>query len=168
MNAMANIDRSEFDALLVPQLERMRGYAIRITGSREAADELLNQTALRALCAWSQFQPGTNFGAWMFRILRNEFVSGCRRAVRAPQQFPDADELAQNLLAVMPTQDKQLFRADIARALKRLPVAWRHALIAICVHGLSYEEYARYIEAPVGVVKSRLWRARERLGELLA
>jgi len=153
-----------FHDMLIEHLPRLRAYAILMTRNRSAADDLLQETALKALRAETQFMPGTNFGAWMYRILRNEFISSRRRAKRAPACIEDVSD---EVLARKGTQESNFFCGEIIRAMESLQEGQREVLILICASGLSYEEAAEMLQCSVGTVKSRLWRARASMEKLL-
>jgi RNA polymerase sigma-70 factor (ECF subfamily) len=153
-----------FHDMLIEHLPRLRAYAILMTRNRSAADDLIQETALKALRAEAQFTPGTNFGAWMYRILRNEFISSRRRAKRAPARLEDVSD---EVLARKGTQESNFFCGEIIRAMESLQEGQREVLILICASGLSYEEAAEMLQCSVGTVKSRLWRARASMEKLL-
>ncbi|MBL8629267.1 MAG: sigma-70 family RNA polymerase sigma factor [Rhodospirillaceae bacterium] len=146
-----------FDQLLVEALPRLRGYAISLTGNRALADDLLQEAAMRALAARTQFTMGTNFNAWMYRILRNEFVSWMRKPSR---RVVPIDQLPEALLSRAAVQENQILVRELGQALAKLPRAQREALVLICGSGLSYEEAASVLGCTVGTVKSRVFRAR--------
>jgi RNA polymerase sigma-70 factor (ECF subfamily) len=154
----------DFHTMLVEILPRLRAYAIWLTRNRAAADDLLQETACRALRAQDQFEMGTNFTAWMFRILQNEFISSTRRAKRTPVPI---DDLSESFLLQQPEQEKVIFSRQVIKALDQLRPAQRQTLELICAAGLSYEEAAAAINCSIGTVKSRLWRARRHMEELL-
>jgi RNA polymerase sigma-70 factor (ECF subfamily) len=165
MSDATNTDIPEsFHDMLIAHLPRLRAYAILMTRNRAAADDLLQETALKALRAEAQFTPGTNFGAWMYRILRNEFISSRRRAKRAPASI---DDVSDEVLARRGTQESNYFCGEIIRAMDSLQDGQREVLSLICAGGLSYEEAAEMLQCSVGTVKSRLWRARARMEKLL-
>lgn len=149
-----------FDQLLVEALPKLRGYAIALTNDRAMADDLLQETAMRALGARTQFTMGTNFNAWMYRILRNEFVSWMRKSHRKAVPI---DNLPEAFLSSSATQENQLLVRELGQALGKLPRAQREALVLICGSGLSYDEAADVIGCTVGTVKSRVYRARAQM-----
>ncbi|TAL00237.1 MAG: sigma-70 family RNA polymerase sigma factor [Rhodospirillaceae bacterium] len=153
-----------FYDMLIEHLPRLRASAIRMTRNRSDADDVLQETALKALRAESQFAPGTNFGAWIYRILRNEFISSCRRAKRPAVSI---DEVPDDVLARRGAQESRYFCTEVMCAMDSLRDTEREALILVCAGGLSYEEAAERLMCSVGTVKSRLWRARTSLGKIL-
>jgi RNA polymerase sigma-70 factor (ECF subfamily) len=149
-----------FDQLLIEALPKLRGYAIALTNDRAMADDLLQETAMRALGARTQFQMGTNFNAWMYRILRNEFISWMRKSHRKAVPI---DNLPEAFLTSSATQENQILVRELGQALGKLPRAQREALVLICGSGLSYEEASAVIGCTVGTVKSRVYRARAQM-----
>jgi RNA polymerase sigma-70 factor (ECF subfamily) len=153
-----------FHQMLTEHLPRLRAYAIMLTRDRVAAEDLLQETALRALRAQSQFTLGTNFTAWMYRILRNEYISSLRRSKRRPILLEDIPE---ELLSRGGEQDDKVLTNEIIHAMDKLQTSQREVLILICAGGLSYEEAAESLECSVGTIKSRLWRARRHMQALV-
>ena len=149
-----------FHDMLTDRLPRLRAYAIMLTRDRVAAEDLLQETALRALKAQSQFALGTNFTAWMYRILRNEYISSLRRSKRRPILLEDIPE---ELLSRSGEQDDKVLTREIIQAMDNLQPSQREVLILICAGGLSYEEAAVSLDCSVGTIKSRLWRARRHM-----
>lgn len=153
-----------FHDMLVTQLPKLRPYALMMAGSRAAADDLLQETALKVLRAEAQFEPGTNFSAWTYRILRNAFISSCRRAKRTPR---DIDTVPEEFLARPATQEDKIATREVFQAMRQLPETQREVLSLVCGSGMSYEDAAEVLECSVGTVKSRLWRARSKMKDLL-
>jgi RNA polymerase sigma-70 factor (ECF subfamily) len=158
------VDRKGRDALLaaVPSL---RAFAMSLTGNVDRADDLVQDTIVRAWSHFDHFKPGTNLHAWLFTILRNLFHSDYRKRKREVED-PNAS-LAQKV-AVLPEQGARLDWADFRIALAKLPHDQREALLLIGAEGFSYDEAARICDVAVGTIKSRVNRARKRLIELLA
>jgi RNA polymerase sigma-70 factor (ECF subfamily) len=154
----------EFHTMLTEHLPRLRAYAIMLTRDRVSAEDLLQETALRALRARTQFTLGTNFTAWMYRILRNEYISSLRRSKRRPILLEDIPE---ELLSHNSEQDDKVLTREIIQAMDKLQPSQREVLILICAGGLSYEEAAQSLACSVGTIKSRLWRARRHMQTLV-
>jgi RNA polymerase sigma-70 factor (ECF subfamily) len=146
---------------LVPKL---RAFAMSLCGKPDRADDLVQETLMKAWAKMSSFQPGTSMIAWLYTILRNEFYTEYRRHRR---EVPDADGVFAARLTTRATQDGQLEFQDFRAALFSLPADQREALVLIGASGLSYEEAARICGCPVGTVKSRVNRGRAKLAELL-
>ena len=149
-------------ALVIPHL---RAFGRSLSGSRDLADDLVQETLLKAWAARKRFQAGTNMRAWTFIILRNLFLSQMRRA-RFKGEW---DELtASKRLAAPASQDRHVELGDMQRALMHLPQPQREALILVSASGFSYEEAAAICDCAVGTIKSRVNRARTRLAEQLS
>jgi RNA polymerase sigma-70 factor (ECF subfamily) len=159
-----NIERPLRDALLgaVPSL---RAFAISLTNDPIRADDLVQDTLLRALSRMDQFERGTNLNAWLFTILRNLFHTEYRKRRR---EVEDPDNAHAARLAVRPEQGSRLEFEDFRAALAKLTPDQREALLLVGAQGMSYEETAAVCGVAVGTIKSRVNRARARLAELLA
>ena len=157
-------DPSIHDALLaaVPSL---RAFAISLSGNVDRADDLVQDTLLRALSHIDSFQPGTNLNAWLFTILRNLFHSEYRKRRR---EVEDVDGIYASRLATQPEQGARLDMEDFKTALARLPPDQREVLLLVGASGFSYEEAAEICQCAVGTIKSRVNRARTRLAQMLA
>src|SRR4051794_12597703 len=155
----------EVRSAMLALLPSLRAFALSLTNTREIADDLVQDTLVRALAKIDQFQPGTNMGAWLFTILRNLFYSHCRRTKHEVED-PDGSYAAR--LCTAPDQHARCDVQDMLRALGRLPTDQREALLLIVAEGLSYEEAAQVCGMLVGTIKSRVSRGRVRLAELLA
>ncbi|WP_339707108.1 NepR family anti-sigma factor [uncultured Sphingosinicella sp.] len=147
---------------IIPQL---RAFGRSLSGNRDMADDLVQETLLKAWAARDRFQAGTNIRAWTFIILRNLFLSQMRRA-RFKGEW---DELvADRILSAPAGQDKQIELADLQRALLELPPAQREALILVGAGGFAYEEAASICDCAVGTIKSRVARGRAALELVIA
>lgn len=145
---------------LIPNL---RAFAVSLCGDVERADDLVQETLLKAWNHIDSFQEGTNLRAWMFTILRNTYFSDCRRRRREVED--DGSKAAE--LAVHPGQQGYLDMQDFRRALNVLPPDQREALVLVGAAGFSYEEAAKISNCAVGTIKSRVNRARAKLTEML-
>ena len=152
------------DALLaaVPSL---RAFAISLCGQVDRADDLVQDTLLRALSNIDRFERGTNLNAWLFTILRNLFHSEYRKRRR---EVEDPDGSYAGRLKVQPEQGSRLDFEDFRTALNQLPHDQREALLLVGASGFSYEEAATICGCAVGTIKSRVNRARSRLATPLA
>jgi RNA polymerase sigma-70 factor, ECF subfamily len=144
---------------------RLRAFAISLCGNVDRADDLVQETLLRALSHIDQFQPGTNMSAWLFTILRNLFRSDYRKRRR---EVEDDDGSYAETLKSQPEQSGRLEFEELPVALAKLPADQREALILIGASGLSYEQAAEICGCPIGTIKSRVNRARKRLAELMS
>lgn len=159
-----HLDPSVRDAMLsaVPSL---RAFAISLCGNVDRADDLVQETLLRAMANIESFQPGTNMSAWLFTILRNLFRSEYRKRRR---EVEDTDGSYAESLRSHPEQQGRVEFEEFRAALTRLPPDQREALILVGASGFSYEEAAAICNCAVGTIKSRVNRARTRLAELLS
>ena len=140
----------------------LRRYAFALTGGQQEAEDLVQDTLLRAVAAAKSFRSGGNLRAWLFSIMHNAFVSGTRR--RGPRLVELDDETAAP--AATPVQLIKLELRDTLGALARLPEPQRAALSLIALEEFSYDEAARVLEIPVGTLMSRLARGRETLRQM--
>ncbi|MGQ0661182.1 sigma-70 family RNA polymerase sigma factor [Sphingosinicella sp.] len=160
----APLPDDEFKHELAQVIPHLRAFGRSLSGSRDLADDLVQETLLKAWAARKRFQAGTNMRAWTFIILRNLFLSQMRRA-RFKGEW---DELtASKILAAPANQDKQIELADMHRALMHLPQPQREALILVGAGGFAYEEAAQICDCAVGTIKSRVARGRVALEALL-
>jgi RNA polymerase sigma-70 factor, ECF subfamily len=152
------------DALLaaVPSL---RAFAISLIGDAHRADDLVQDTIMRAWANLDRFERGTNLNAWLFTILRNLFHSEYRKRKR---EVEDADGSYAARLATAPEQNARLDFYDLRLALAKLSPDQREAVLLIGAEGFSYEEAAQICGTAVGTIKSRVNRARRRLSELMS
>jgi len=156
-------DDAEFKRLLVGIVPALRRFAVSLVRESAAADDLVQDTLLRAWRARTRFEPGTNFEAWTFTILRNLFYSNQRKH----REVEDENGSYSAGLATPPSQAGRLDLQDMRAALDRLPPAQRESLVLVAIENLSYEEAASVMNCQVGTVKSRVWRAREQLARML-
>ena len=160
----------DFEKAAMPYVDSLYNTAYRMTRNSEDAEDLVQETYLKALKGFVSFQQGTNFRAWMYRILRNTFLTS-RSGLSVKMTVPlDREEDA-----VGPPTDTPeaalLARADqqmLQSALERLPVQFREVILLCDVEEMSYREIADIIGIPIGTVMSRLSRARKSMRELLA
>jgi RNA polymerase sigma-70 factor (ECF subfamily) len=149
---------------LIAEIKHLRAFAISLSGSVSAGDDLVQETLLRAWSKSNQFRVGTNLAAWLLTILRNIFYSNFRKRSREVQ---DSDGVYANRLAVSGGQEGHIDLQDFRRALAKLPNHQREVLLLVGASGHTYEEAAKICQVEVGTVKSRMNRARLKLIELL-
>jgi RNA polymerase sigma-70 factor, ECF subfamily len=160
-------DRREtsFEELALPLCDSLYSFARWLARDETTAEDLVQETYLKALRSFSSFTPGTNFKAWMFRILRNTFLNARQAALRwEPLDEGEANEPAAP--AEETPESRLLSRArtdEVVRALETLPSRTREILLLREAEELSYAELAEVLELPVGTVMSRLFRARSAL-----
>ena len=156
---------NEFKDQLAQVIPHLRAFGRSLSGSRDLADDLVQETLLKAWAARKRFQAGTNMRAWTFIILRNLFLSQMRRA-RFKGEW---DEItASKMLAAPASQDRHVELGDMQRALLHLPQPQREALILVGAGGFAYEEAAEICGCAVGTIKSRVARGRVALESLLS
>ncbi len=149
---------------LLDHLPALRAFALSLTRDGSSADDLVQDTIVKAWTHIDKFQAGTNLRAWLFTILRNTFYSA-RRKVR--REVSDTDGIYAAQLSTRPDHDGRLALNDFRKAFDLLPDEQREALILVGASGFSYEEAATMTGVAVGTVKSRANRGRRRLAELL-
>jgi RNA polymerase sigma-70 factor (ECF subfamily) len=157
-------DPQRFKEGLLAELQSLRAFAISIAGNVERADDLVQDTMVKAWSNMHGYTEGTNLRAWLFTILRNTFYSDYRKRSR---EVEDDGTYAERL-AVHAEQDGHMDFTDFRRALNKLPSDQREALILVGASGFSYEEAAEICGCALGTIKSRINRARNRLAELLS
>jgi len=162
---MTMSEGSTFRQDLLAAIPSLRAFAMSLAQNADKADDLVQETLVKAWDKQASFQPGTNLKAWVFTILRNEFYSQMRKRGREVQ---DSDGLITARLAVHPSQQGKMDLDDFRAALETLPGDQREAIILIGASGFSYEEAAEICGCAVGTIKSRVSRARSRLQEMLA
>jgi RNA polymerase sigma-70 factor (ECF subfamily) len=145
-------------------LPALRAFGRSLCGDPARADDLVQDTVLKAWTNREQFQSGSNLKAWLFTILRNCYYSELRHR---KFEVEDPEGVCAAQLSVAPIHDARLHLRDLNRALQELPNDQREALVLVCATGLSYEEAADVCQVAVGTIKSRIARARDRLIELL-
>ena len=155
----------EFKEQLGQVIPHLRAFGRSLSGSRDLADDLVQETLLKAWAARKRFQAGTNMRAWTFIILRNLFLSQMRRA-RFKGEWDDVT--AAKILAAPASQDRHVELGDMQRALLHLPQPQREALILVGAGGFAYEEAAEICGCAVGTIKSRVARGRVALEQLLS
>jgi RNA polymerase sigma-70 factor (ECF subfamily) len=157
-------ENPDFKTELLSLVPFLRAFARSLTGSPEGADDLAQETLVKAWQSRSSFIPGTNLKAWLFTILRNQFYSDRRRAWR---QAPWDQEAAERIPGSSEDQLHSAELSDTVRALRRLSDEQREALILVGAGGFSYEDAAAICKCAVGTVKSRVARARKTLIDIL-
>jgi len=150
---------------LLHALPNLRAFAISLCGNTDNADDLVQETMLKAWSNINSFTEGTNINAWLFTILRNAFYSKYRKHKR---EVPDPDGIYAASLTSLPDQEDRIDFIYLREALQKLPPDHREALILVGASGLSYEAAAAICSCAVGTMKSRVNRARAQLAVLLS
>jgi RNA polymerase sigma-70 factor, ECF subfamily len=161
--AIMDLDPSVRAAMLAA-IPRLRAFAISLSRSPDRADDLVQETLLRACANIAQFQHGTKMEAWLVTILRNQHYSEHRKRRR---EVEDVDGIYAETLVTHPNQLATAQYRELRTALARLPDEMREALMLVVASGLSYPEVARICGCATGTIKSRVHRARERLAAML-
>jgi len=171
--------RADFEAIALPHVDSLYGGAFRLTRNPRDAEDLVQDTILRAYRFWDSFQPGSNCRAWMYKILTNTFINHYQKRKRrrevldratAEQEATDGVLIQERSLSQRTPQDVLVdssLSEDVERALNALPSDFRLAVVLCDVEGFSYKEIADIMECPVGTVMSRLYRGRRLLRKSL-
>lgn len=149
---------------LVQHLPAMRAFALSLTRNSAIADDMVQDTVVKAWINIDKFDVGSNMRAWLFTILRNTYYSSRRKSKR---EVADVDGIFTENLAEKPAHDGHMQMADFRKALAQLPVEQREALLLVGASGFSYEEAAEMCGVAVGTIKSRTNRARKQLAKML-
>ncbi|MFN4113644.1 MAG: sigma-70 family RNA polymerase sigma factor [Sphingomonadaceae bacterium] len=157
-------DRAAFKRELSEAIPHLRAFARGLCGRPDMADDLVQETLLKAWAAQNRFEPGTSFRAWTFVILRNVYLTEMRRN-RFRGEYDETQ--AERILVTSETQEEPIHLADMRRALMALPDERREALLLVGAGGFSYEEAAQICGCPVGTIKSRVGRARAAVAAML-
>lgn len=160
--------QERFNKVMVPHMDVLYNYGLYLTGDREAANDLLQETYLKAFRFFEKFEPGTNAKAWLYRIMRNTFINEYRRVKRLPDLVQYDEQIS--AYQMLPRDEEktdlrkqingELFEDEIAGAIASLPEKFKSVIVLRDVEDLPYEEIADALEIPVGTVRSRLHRAR--------
>ena len=170
-------ERAEFEDLLNPHLDALWGFALRMAQNRADAEDLLQESIFRAFRGFGGFRRGTNFKAWMFRIVTNTFISRKRSDKRAPRLSGDLEAVEDPATAATAeledaATDWERVLSDqvedpLKHAIDDLPEEFRAPLLLSSLGELRYKEIAELLHVPIGTVMSRLFRARQRLRRAL-
>ncbi len=171
-------DRARFEEEALALADQVYRVARRLVGSREEAEDLVQETYARAFRSWRSFTPGTNLRAWLLRILTNLNVDRGRKIQRSPQTQPleETDYYLANKLAsaageeVLETDDvvERLSQDSIVNALSEIPPQFRDVVVLVDIGDFSYADAAQILDVPIGTVMSRLHRGRRALKQHLA
>jgi RNA polymerase sigma-70 factor (ECF subfamily) len=163
----------DFEAAAVPFVDALYNTALRMTRNPQDAEDLVQETYLKAYKYYDKFTEGTNFKAWLFRILKNTFINNYRKRQQEPPQnaFDEIEDSFESQVSSEgssipnPEEDalENVLDEDVQRALDALPDEYRMVVILADLEDFSYQEIAEILEIPVGTVMSRLYRARRRL-----
>ncbi len=168
--------KADFDAEAMPHMNLLRNYAYKITGNQLDADDLLQETFLRAFRFFDKFERGTNCKAWLFRIMKNLFINKYRKNQKEPGKVDYGeienffDNIRSEKIDSTDLQEKvfsNLLDDELTNALNSLQDDFKTVVILCDLEGLSYEEIADFVQCPIGTVRSRLHRGRKMLQQKL-
>lgn len=168
--------KKDFETEAMPYINLLHNYAYRMTGNQLDADDLVQETFLRAFRFFHKFEKGTNCKAWLFRIMKNLFINKYRKNQKEPGKvdYDDVenffDTIKSDRVESTDLQEKlfsNLLDDDMVNALNSLPDDFKTVVILCDIEGLSYEEIAEFVQCPIGTVRSRLHRGRKLLQQKL-
>jgi len=166
---VSRLQNSDFEKLALPLLDPLYNFARWLSGDPDEARDLVQETFAKALKGLGTFKEGTNFRAWMFRILRNTFLTSRSGLERRSTEQEDEEGLGETAAATQDTPEEALVRrADIElvrKAIARLPAAFQEVLLLADIEEMKYQEVADTLDIPIGTVMSRLARARKQVRE---
>jgi RNA polymerase sigma-70 factor (ECF subfamily) len=164
--------QKDFDEEIIPHMDALYNFALRLTTDPNDAEDLVQDTIVKAYRFFSSYEKGTNAKAWMFRILKNSFINNYRKSSKKPSQV-DYDEVSSYYESIRAerteTSDlenlmfREMMDDDLSMALKRLPEDFRTVVLLCDVDGYTYEEIANMLDVPIGTIRSRLHRGRNLL-----
>jgi RNA polymerase sigma-70 factor, ECF subfamily len=175
--------RKEFEDVAMKHIDSLYNMALRLVSNKEEAEDLVQETYLKAYRFFDTFQKGTNIKAWLFKILRNTFINKYRKTVSTPNEFIYEDieminsstayskevtiEELSDTLESKYADLNNLMEDDVKRAIESLPLEYREAILLSDVEELSYKDIAEITHVPIGTIKSRLNRGRKLLQKSL-
>jgi RNA polymerase sigma-70 factor, ECF subfamily len=169
-------NHQDFEKEMLPHSKLLYNYALKMTGNSDDAKDLVQDTYMKAFRFFGSYEKGTNSKAWLFRIMKNSFINNYRKTANEPQKV-SYDEV-ENFLDLIkddsvesPNLEKLMFDNklgdEVSSALNVLPKEFRDVIILCDIEGWTYEEIAKYMNCPVGTVRSRIHRGRKMLEEEL-
>lgn len=169
---MSERDLSRFENMVLPHRDALFGHALALTRNADEAEDLVQETTLRALRGWDGFRADGPVRAWLLTILRNLFINSYRAKVRQPRSVSlDALENPDPLMPALPGPERQVLgrmeNEALSRAIANLPPDYRDVLVLSDMKGMSYLEISERLHVPIGTVRSRLSRARNRIRRAL-
>lgn len=164
--------QEDFEEEIIPHLDAMYNFALRLTSDPSDAEDLVQDSIVKAFRFFSSYEKGTNAKAWLFRILKNSYINNYRKKSKQPNQV-DYDEVATFYETIRAERtdtsdlEDKMFRDliddDISNALEELPEDFRTVVLLCDVEGFTYEEIANMLDVPIGTIRSRLHRGRNLL-----
>lgn len=175
---MAELTRQEirkqqdFNEEIIPHLDALYNFGLRLTSDPNDAEDLVQDTIVKAYRFFSSYEKGTNAKAWLFRILKNSYINNYRKKSKKPQEV-DYDEVASFYETIRADRtessdlEDKMFREliddDLTRALEKIPEDFRTVVLLCDVEDFTYEEIANMLDVPIGTIRSRLHRGRNLL-----
>lgn len=165
-----------FEKELLPHMQALYNFAYHLVGNEDDANDLVQETFLKAYRFINSYEKGTNAKAWLFKILKNAFINEYRKKTKRPGQvdyedvlsYHEADDVTYvGSLDLRQEVYQDMMGDEVTRALNALPIEFRTVILLCDVEGFTYEEIAKIIDIPIGTVRSRLFRARNMLKEKL-
>ncbi|MFA6234782.1 MAG: sigma-70 family RNA polymerase sigma factor [Bacteroidota bacterium] len=162
----------DFEREALPHMDALYNFALRMTSDPDEADDLLQETFLKAYRFFDKFEQGTNCKAWLFRIMKNSFINIYRRTSKEPDKvdYNDVEDFYHSIRAESTDPNdleerifSNILDDDVSTALESLPEDFRTVVILCDIEGFTYEEIADFVECPIGTVRSRLHRGRKML-----
>jgi len=162
----------DFEREAVPHMDILYNYALRMTSNADDANDLVQETYLKAFRFWDKYEKGTNIRAWLFRIMKNSYINRYRKETKEPDtvDYDDIQNFYKSIrYATADPNDLEekifggLLEDNVARAIESLPEDFRTVVILCDIEGLSYEEIAEFVDCPIGTIRSRLHRGRKML-----
>ncbi len=169
MPGSSEAKRDAFEKEALPHLDAVYRVALRLSANEDQAQDLVQETMLKAFRAWHQYRPGTNVRAWLLTILRNTFINEYRKSRRTGPEVDVGDVEAFTVFDEVQDKDpegqffNQIVDDEVIRAIDDLQDEFRETIVLSDIEGLSYQEIAEITQVPVGTVKSRIFRARQQL-----
>ncbi len=164
--------QSDFQDEMIPHLDAIYNFALRLTADPNDAEDLVQDTIVKAFRFFNSYEKGTNAKAWLFRILKNSYINNYRKKSKQPHQV-DYSEVSQYYESVRSEQSettdledlmyREMMDDDVTRALTELPEDFRTVVLLCDVEGFTYEEIANMLDVPIGTIRSRLHRGRNLL-----
>ena len=165
---MSRLQNSDFEKLALPLLDPLYNFARWLSGDADEARDLVQETFAKALKGLGTFKEGTNFRAWMFRILRNTFLTSRSGLERRSTEQEDEEGFQESVSSQDTPEQALIRRADVEmvrKAIAQLPVAFQEVLLLVDIEEMKYQEVADTLDIPIGTVMSRLARARKQVRE---
>ena len=163
---------ADFEREAIPHMDALFNFALRMTGDSDEADDLVQETYLKAFRFFDKFEKGTNCKAWLFRIMKNTYINSYRKASKEPDKI-DYEEVENFYENIKPSStdsahlEKEMYDNllddELSNAIASLPEDFRTVIILCDIEGFTYDEIADFVDVPVGTVRSRLHRARKML-----